>query len=133
MKLGRVTGTVEASVKDASFSGAKLLLCDQIDGSGETQAAALVAVDSCGAGVGDTVLITFNAAARMPSGAAGAATDATIVAVVDRVTMAQSQTVTPASATVAKSAARPATKRAGAKAPRSASSKNSKASNRRKP
>ena len=88
MKLGRVTGTVEASQKDASLSGQKLLLTDLVDGSGEVQVSAFVAVDTCGAGVGDMVLITFNAAARMPAGAAGAATDARIIAVVDRVSMA---------------------------------------------
>jgi microcompartment protein CcmK/EutM len=48
---------------------------------------AFVAVDACGAGVGDQVLITFNDAARMPSAAAGCPTDATIVAIVDRVTI----------------------------------------------
>ena len=88
MKLARVTGTVEASVKDPSLAGKTLLLTDLIDGAGDVLVKAFVAVDACGAGVGDQVLVTFNSAARMPSGAAGAATDATIIAVVDRVTTA---------------------------------------------
>ena len=88
MKLARVTGTVEASVKDPSLTGKKLTLTDLIDGTGEVQVKAFVAVDACGAGVGDQVLLTFNSAARMPSEAAGAATDATIIAVVDKVTTA---------------------------------------------
>jgi len=128
MKLARVTGTVEASQKDASLSGAKLLLTDLVDGAGQTTTPAFVAVDSCGAGVGDTVLITFNGAARMPSGAAGAATDATIIAIVDRVSLAGAK---PAKAAAAKATAKRAsaksTARSTAKPP-----KNSKASNRRK-
>ena len=89
MKLARVTGTVEASVKDAALVGKKLLLTDLVDGAGKVTVPAFVAVDACGAGVGDMVLITFNDAARMPSGAAGAPTDATIIAIVDRVTLAK--------------------------------------------
>jgi len=112
MKLGRVTGTVEASQKDASLSGTKLLLTDLVDGKGEVIAPALVAVDGCGAGVGDTVLITFNSAARMPSNAAGAATDATIIAIVDRVSLAGG--TKPASAASAK-ATRKTTSKASSK------------------
>lgn len=87
MKLARVTGTVEATAKDAALVGKKLLLTDLIDGAGKVTVPAFVAVDACGAGVGDQVLITFNDAARMPAGAAGCPTDATIVAIVDRVTI----------------------------------------------
>ena len=54
----------------------KLLLVDLIDGAGKVAVPAFVVVDACGAGVGDQVLITFNDAARMPSGAAGSPTDA---------------------------------------------------------
>ncbi len=90
MKLGRVIGTVEATAKDAALTGKKLLLADLIDGGGEVVDQAVVAVDSCGAGVGDRVLITFNSAARMPSQASGAPVDATIVAVVDRVSLSAS-------------------------------------------
>ena len=90
MKLARVTGTVEATAKDPALGGKKLLLADLVDGEGTVTDPALVAVDSCGAGVGDQVLVTFNAAARMPGAAAGAPTDATIIAVVDRVTVTQS-------------------------------------------
>lgn len=87
MKLALVTGTVEATVKDPSLTGAKLLLTDLVDGKGKVTDPALVAVDTCGAGVGDMVLLTLNDAARMPPKTAGAATDATIVAIVDRVTL----------------------------------------------
>ncbi|MEM7190522.1 MAG: EutN/CcmL family microcompartment protein [Pseudomonadota bacterium] len=128
MKLGHVTGTVEASQKDASLSGTKLLLCDLVDGKGGLLVPAFVAVDACGAGVGDMVLITFNDAARMPFGAAGAATDATIIAVVDRVSMAGDAKPAARPAAAAKAATRKsATGKSAAKTPR-----NAKASNRRK-
>ena len=89
MKLARVTGTVEATAKDPALAGHKLLLCDVVDGAGAVLEAALVAADTSGAGVGDTVLLTRGSAARMPAAAAGAPVDATIIAVVDAVTMAR--------------------------------------------
>jgi ethanolamine utilization protein EutN len=92
MKLGRVTGTVEATVKDATLTGRKLLLVDLVDGADAVIDAAHVAVDSCGAGVGDQVLITFNSAARMPADTAGAPIDAAIIAIVDRVNVASPST-----------------------------------------
>lgn len=88
MKLARVTGTVEATVKDASLTGRKLLLVDLINGAGEIIETATVAVDCCGAGIGDQVLVTFNSAARMPVDAAGTPVDAAIIAIIDRVTVA---------------------------------------------
>ena len=122
MKLARVTGTVEASIKDAALTGQKLLLCDLIDGSGAVQVPAFVAVDTCGAGVGDTVLLTFNAAARMPSSAAGAPVDATIVAVVDAVNVGTAKPAKAAAAKVSAAAKRAAPKKA-AKPARTAKSK----------
>jgi ethanolamine utilization protein EutN len=87
MKLARVTGTIEATIKDPSLTGKTLLLTDLVDGKGKVFTPAVVAVDTCGAGVGDMVLLTFNDAARMPQKVAGAVTDTTIVAIVDRVTL----------------------------------------------
>ena len=104
MKLARVTGTVEATIKDAALTGQKLLLCDLIDGSGSVQDAALVAIDTCGAGVGDTVLLTMGSAARMPSAAAGAPVDATNIAIVDTVTVGAAKRA-PAKVSAAKRAA----------------------------
>ena len=89
MKLARVTGTVEATVKEPSLTGKKLLIADIIDETGAAVEAAVVAVDAVGAGVGDQVLISMNGAARMPGPTAGAPVDATIIAVVDRVTVAK--------------------------------------------
>lgn len=89
MKLARVTGTVTATAKDVQLVGATLLLCDITDGAGKVLSAAEVATDTVGAGVGDTVLITTGSAARMAAGSAGAPVDATIVAVLDTITVAK--------------------------------------------
>jgi len=59
MKLAHVTGTVTATAKDNGLVGFKLLLTDLIDAKGKIIEPAVVAVDTCGAGVGDQVLLTF--------------------------------------------------------------------------
>jgi len=89
MRLGRVSGTVHATVKDAQLTGRALLLVDVTDGSGKVLEPARIAVDTCGAGVGDVVMITEGSAARLPTGMAGAPVDAAIVAVIDSVSVEQ--------------------------------------------
>ena len=88
MKLARITGTVTVTAKDAQLVGRTLLLADVVDGAGKVIEPAIVAVDTCGAGVGDTVLLACGSAARLPAGLVGAPVDASIIAVVDRVTLA---------------------------------------------
>lgn len=88
MKLACITGTVTATVKDAQMVGATLLVCDITDGAGRVLSSAQVATDTVGAGVGDIVLITTGSAARMAAGSAGSPVDATIIAVVDKITLA---------------------------------------------
>lgn len=85
MKLGRVTGTVTATAKDASLVGSKLLLCDLVDAKGKVIEPAVVAVDTVGAGPGDQVMMTFGSAARLPAQTTGTPVDAVITAIVDRV------------------------------------------------
>ncbi|MCY3985102.1 MAG: EutN/CcmL family microcompartment protein [Roseovarius sp.] len=85
MKLCRVTGTVWATVKDAGLVGGKLLVVDRVDTGENVVEAGLVAIDACGAGVGDLVVVATGSAARTTPGMAGAPVDATIVAIVDRV------------------------------------------------
>jgi len=91
MHLARVAGTVTATAKDAQLQGKTLLVCDLIDGHKKVLSpAALVAVDTVGAGKGDIVLISVGSAARLPQETSGTPTDATIVAVVDAVTLTKS-------------------------------------------
>ncbi len=85
MRLGRVTGTVNATIKDAQLTGRSLLVVDIVDGSGGLLTPACVAADTCGAGIGDQVLIAEGSAARLPAGLAGTPVDAAIVAIIDTV------------------------------------------------
>lgn len=87
MKLARIKGTVTATIKDASLSGHKLLVADIEDGKGKVLEASVVAVDACGAGIGDLVLVTFGSAARLPTATTGTPTDAAIIAVVEQVSL----------------------------------------------
>lgn len=85
MQLGKVTGTVTATVKAERFTGQKLLIVDVIDASGAILIASTVAPDTVGAGVGDTVLLTQGSAARMAQGLSSAPVDLAIVAIVDKI------------------------------------------------
>ena len=87
MHLGKVAGTVTATAKDAKLVGSKLLVTDLVDGTGKLIDPARVAVDTCGAGVGDTVLVVTGSAARMAAGLSTVPVDLAIVAVVDRVSI----------------------------------------------
>jgi microcompartment protein CcmK/EutM len=57
MILGRVTGTVVASVKHEAYQGHKVLLVQPIDERGRDFGAEFIAVDNAQAGVGDRVLV----------------------------------------------------------------------------
>ncbi|MDA9337291.1 EutN/CcmL family microcompartment protein [Planktomarina temperata] len=85
MQIGKVTGTVTATAKAERLTGQKLLIVDVIDASGNVLLPSQVAPDTCGAGVGDTVLLTQGSAARMAGGLSSAPVDLTIVAIVDRI------------------------------------------------
>ena len=91
MLLGQVTGTVTATAKDASLIGGTFLVVELIKGSGESLTGEVVALDSVGAGAGDTVLITTGSGARIPGSTTGAPVDATIIAIVDDVAMSNSK------------------------------------------
>lgn len=89
MLLGRVTGTVTATAKDASLRGGAFLVVEMIKGAGDSMGAEIVALDTVGAGIGDTVLLTTGSAARLPSQATGTPVDASLIAIVDAVAMAK--------------------------------------------
>lgn len=95
MKLARVVGTVVATVQAPVFDGRRLLLCEllAVPPAAEPAAAALVptdgyliAVDTVGAGAGETVLILDEGtSARQIVGVAPAPIRAVVVGVVDAV------------------------------------------------
>ena len=86
MKLGRVVGTVVSTVSMPAFDDRTLLLCDLLDPVGRPTGGYLIAVDTVGAGAGETVLILDEGnSARQVLGAPGAPIRTLVVGIVDAV------------------------------------------------
>jgi carbon dioxide concentrating mechanism protein CcmL len=85
MELAHVLGSVTATAKTESLLSHPLLVVQPFDPAGSNVRTAEVAVDTVGAGPGDRVLIVRGSAARQPPESRAAATDLTIVAIVDTV------------------------------------------------
>jgi ethanolamine utilization protein EutN len=84
MQIGRVVGTVVATQKNRKLHGAKLLLVQPLTLEGEPRGVALLAIDSVGAGVGETVLVVLEGkSAGDALGRKAAAVDAAIIGIVD--------------------------------------------------
>lgn len=88
MQIGLVKGTLTATAKAERLTGLKLMVVDVIDAAGQVITSSRVAADTCGAGVGDGVLLTQGSAARMAQGLSSAPVDLAIIAIVDRVSVA---------------------------------------------
>jgi microcompartment protein CcmK/EutM len=86
VKLGRVVGTVVSTINAPAFDGRTLLLCDLLDPSGRPAGGYLIAIDTVGAGAGETVLILDEGtSARQVLGAPGAPIRTLVVGIVDQV------------------------------------------------
>ena len=83
MQLARVIGEVVATIKDASLTGAKLLVVQPIAADGSAAGRTLVAMDSVGAGAGEHVFFVRGREAAFPFYPSEPPTDATIVGIVD--------------------------------------------------
>jgi microcompartment protein CcmK/EutM len=83
MLLGRVIGNVVATMKNASLAGQRLLLVQPIDRNGRDKGKVLVALDSVGAGAGETVYWCRGKEASFPFLPLEVPTEATIVGIVD--------------------------------------------------
>jgi ethanolamine utilization protein EutN len=85
MQLGRIIGSVVATRKEESLTKFKLLVVEVLEPKKlKSTSECTVAIDTLGAGVGDTVLITTGSAARvlLPS---PVPVDAAVVGIVDTV------------------------------------------------
>jgi ethanolamine utilization protein EutN len=85
MRLARVIGTVVATAKNETLVGRKLLLIQPITPEGKTTGKPMIAVDSVGAGVGETVFWCRGRESSFPFLPAEVPTDCTIVGIVDSV------------------------------------------------
>lgn len=63
MQLARVEGSVTSTRKHPSFAGWRLLICQPLDCDMEPGGAPIVALDSLGSGMHQTVLVTSDGAA----------------------------------------------------------------------
>lgn len=84
MTLGKVIGTVWATRKDDQLTGMKLQLVQELQLDGKLKDRFIVAVDSVGAGVGETVLFAQGSSARQTDLTRDKPVDAVIVAIIDK-------------------------------------------------
>lgn len=84
MKIGKVIGNIWATRKEPRLSGYKLLVVLPVDVlSEDTRLVPIVAADTIGAGVGETVIYVSGSSARSAVGDMNLPIDATVVGIVD--------------------------------------------------
>ena len=84
MLLGKVVGTVWSTRKDEKLVGSKFLIVKQMNLEGRITDNFVVAVDSVGAGVGETILYASGSSARQTTFTKDKPVDAVIMAIVDK-------------------------------------------------
>ena len=85
MYFAKVIGTVWATRKDPSLLSFKLQIIQPLDASREASGDPIVAVDTVGAGPGETVFYVTAREATIPLPVEMAPVDASIVGIVDRI------------------------------------------------
>ena len=88
MVLGKVVGTVWSTRKDEELVGMKFLIVKHVDLDYTLKDAFVVAVDTVQAGVGDVVLMCSGSSARQTAQTKNKPVDAVIMAVVDKLDIA---------------------------------------------
>lgn len=84
MILGKVVGTVWSTKKDENLVGSKLLIIKQLELDLTLKSNFLIAVDSVGAGEGETVLVASGSSARQTNITKNKPVDAVVMAIVDK-------------------------------------------------
>ncbi len=109
MKLGRVVGTVVSTINSPVFDDRTLLVCDVLGPDLEPAGGYVIAVDTVGAGAGETVLLLDEGnSARQIVGIANAPIRTLVVGIVDEVTSPERRApVIPASPDRTPKVARP--------------------------
>jgi ethanolamine utilization protein EutN len=92
MKLARVVGTVVSTINVPIFEDRTLLLCDLIDPRGKVAGGYMIAVDTVGAGPGETVLLMDEGtSARQILGVKKGPVRTLVVGIVDDVALVPSE------------------------------------------
>ncbi|MDD7115025.1 MAG: EutN/CcmL family microcompartment protein [Lachnospiraceae bacterium] len=91
MYLGKVIGTVVSTVKCPSLTGCKFLIVEKINQDLTAKKQTEIAVDTVGAGDGETVIVVGGSSARMSGDGKkkDLPVDAAIVGIVDTVEVSQ--------------------------------------------
>jgi microcompartment protein CcmK/EutM len=88
MKLAHVVGTVVSTINVPVYDDRTLLLCDLVDPAGRPTGGYLIAVDTVGAGAGETVLLLDEGnSARQVLGLSVGPVRTLVVGIVDAVTV----------------------------------------------
>lgn len=85
MYYAKVIGTVWSTQKDPSITAKKMQIIQPFNFKGEKTASPLVAIDTIGSGIGETVLYVTSSEAVIPMNVPMAPVDASIVGIVSRV------------------------------------------------
>jgi microcompartment protein CcmK/EutM len=83
--IGKVIGSVWCTHKDENLVGAKFLIVRRLDIDLKEKTDFVVAVDSVGAGVGETVLVATGSSSRQTEITKNKPVDAVIMAIVDKI------------------------------------------------
>ena len=89
MQLAKVVGNIVSTQKDAHLVGCKLMIIKKINETGAfekySSQSTAIAVDTVGAGIGETVVVTSGSTARFVYGNKATPMDMTIVGIVDEI------------------------------------------------
>ena len=85
MLIGTIIGNVWATRKNEELNGCKLMIVDPYPYKEHKKQYPVVAVDTIGAGIGETVLVVSGSSARVILGSGNKPVDHVIVGIVDKV------------------------------------------------
>ena len=91
MFLGKVIGTVWSTKKTPDLEGVRFLVVHPFDLDKEPTKNVVVVADRLGAGAGETVMCAYGKAARSAIGNQDMSIEAAVVAIVDSVDLAETQ------------------------------------------
>ncbi len=89
MQVGKIIGTVVSTKKDHKLEGLTFQMVAYLNQKGQPTGSMVVAIDSVGAGVGETVLVASGSSARLTETTEGKPVDAIIMAIVDEIDYAK--------------------------------------------
>jgi len=92
MLLGKVVGTVVSSQKAESLNALRFMIVKAMDERGQLTGGTVVAIDAVGSGVGEVVLYASGSSARQTETTRDRPVDATIMAIVDEVSVGETTT-----------------------------------------